>query len=668
VNYRREVDGLRALAVLPVILFHAGSNWFAGGFVGVDVFFVISGYLITSLLIAEKEKGTFSLLRFYERRARRILPALLLVSVACVVLAWPLLSPAPMKSLSESLAAVASFSSNILFWRRSGYFDTANELKPLVHTWSLGVEEQYYLLFPLLIMLAWRFGRRRLGGLLAGLGLLSLALSQWGALHAPTAAFYLLPTRAWELFLGGLLALHQSRSGRPAHRSGPPGRALGRWADLLGILLIGWAVVVFDRHTPFPGVNALVPTLGTALVILFATPGTVTGRVLGHPVLVGIGLISYGAYLWHQPLLAFARLGGGFVPGPAALLLLGATSFGLAYLTWRFVERPCRDPRRVSARAIVRLGAVGTALVGAIGVAGVLAGGFPGRFPELARVSRAFTGMLGRTGPVLRCYGRPRHPAQTELCGIPSGPPGTGFVAAGDSHLLTLHEGFEEGARRRGLRGAWISAEACLPLLEVFVLRSGTGDLACAELNRRVHDYVKANRVPILYLVARWTLYANGDRILSASPEGGGARSMEASRTLLASGLARTVAAYAAVGTRVVFVLQAPEQTRDPESIYGDVASKRGPEEQEALHALSVSLPQHQRDQAFVRGMLDRYRMDPRLRVLSLDEAFCDESRCLVGEETRSYYSDANHLSPDGALRTAQLIARTLPDPSRRLP
>ena len=425
-NYRREIDGLRAVAVLPVILFHAGSSWFAGGYVGVDVFFVISGYLITSLLIGEMQQGTFSLLRFYERRARRILPALLLVSIACVPLAWLLLSPGPMKAFCKSLVAVATFSSNILFWRQSGYFDTANELKPLLHTWSLGVEEQYYLLVPLFIMLVWRFGRRRLTALLVLLGCLSLALSQWGTLHTPTAAFYLLPTRAWELFLGGLLALHRSDAERLADRSSHPGQPLRRWADLLGILMIGWAVLVFDRHTPFPGVNALVPTAGTALVILFAAPSTVTGRVLGHPILVGIGLISYSLYLWHLPLLAFARLSGGFAPGPAQVLLIGTLSFGLAYLSWRYIERPCRDPRRVSARAIFTLGAVGTALVGSLGLTGVLAAGFPDRFPELARVSRAFSGMLGRTGPVLQCYGRPRHPARTELCGIPSGPPGIG--------------------------------------------------------------------------------------------------------------------------------------------------------------------------------------------------------------------------------------------------
>jgi peptidoglycan/LPS O-acetylase OafA/YrhL len=192
-KYRSEIDGLRAIAVIPVILFHAGIEIFSGGFVGVDVFFVISGYLITAILIKDIDEGKFSLINFYERRARRILPALFCVVVCCIPFAWHLLLPGDLKDFSESLVAVATFSSNILFWYESGYFESASELKPLLHTWSLAVEEQFYILFPLLLMAVWRFGKRAIIWMLVAVFVISLAMAQWGAYNAPSATFYMLP-------------------------------------------------------------------------------------------------------------------------------------------------------------------------------------------------------------------------------------------------------------------------------------------------------------------------------------------------------------------------------------------------------------------------------------------------------------------------------------------
>ena len=207
-KYRREIDGLRAVAVLPVIFFHSGFEIFSGGFVGVDVFFVISGYLITTIIINEMDGGTFSLLNFYERRARRILPALFFVVLCCLPVAWYLLMPLEMKDFSQSLVAVATFSSNILFWRESGYFSAPSELKPLLHTWSLAVEEQFYILFPLFLMAAWRFGKRAIVWALVVVSVISMTLAQWGAYNHPSAAFYLLPARAWELLIGSLAAFY----------------------------------------------------------------------------------------------------------------------------------------------------------------------------------------------------------------------------------------------------------------------------------------------------------------------------------------------------------------------------------------------------------------------------------------------------------------------------
>ena len=207
-KYRAEIDGLRALAVLPVILFHAGFEWFSGGFVGVDVFFVISGYLITTIIISEMAEGKFSIANFYERRARRILPALFFVMAVSIPFAWLWLTPTDLANFGQSLVAVSTFSSNILFWLESGYFDTSAELKPLLHTWSLAVEEQYYILFPIFLMLTWRLGIKRILILLSIIFLISLGVAQYGAYHFPTATFFLLPTRGWELLVGVFAAFY----------------------------------------------------------------------------------------------------------------------------------------------------------------------------------------------------------------------------------------------------------------------------------------------------------------------------------------------------------------------------------------------------------------------------------------------------------------------------
>ncbi len=213
-DYRREIDGLRALAVLPVILFHAGFKIFSGGFVGVDVFFVISGFLITTILLSELEAGNFSLINFYERRARRILPVLFFVMLLCLPFAWIWLIPDDMKSFSQSVVAVSLYASNILFWGTSGYFDSAAELKPLLHTWSLAVEEQYYLFFPVFLMLAWRFGKRWIFNCLVFVFILSLALAQWWSSSMPMAGFFLLPARGWELLIGAFVAFYFTSPGR----------------------------------------------------------------------------------------------------------------------------------------------------------------------------------------------------------------------------------------------------------------------------------------------------------------------------------------------------------------------------------------------------------------------------------------------------------------------
>jgi len=371
IAYRREIDGLRAVAVLPVILFHAGIGGFGGGYVGVDVFFVISGYLITSIILGARAEGGFSLIHFYERRARRILPALFFMIAVCLPVAWIWLLPADMRNFAQSVAAVSLFASNFLFWWQSGYFAAAAEMKPLLHSWSLAVEEQYYLFFPVLMLLLWRFAPRRVGAALLVIALASLAASHWMAYAHPAAAFFLLPTRAWELAIGALLALHHA--GRSSER--PAGR-FREWGGIAGLCLIAAAVVGYDKSTPFPSLYALAPTLGAAMVIEYATAGSLAGRLLGSRLLVGIGLVSYSAYLWHQPVLVFARY---IAPSPPGLPLLAGLillSFVLAAFTWRYVERPFRNPAIIGRRGLwLSALCIGLLFLG-FGVAGHVTKGF----------------------------------------------------------------------------------------------------------------------------------------------------------------------------------------------------------------------------------------------------------------------------------------------------
>ena len=446
-GYRREIDGLRALAVLPVILFHAGFSSFGGGYVGVDVFFVISGYLITRLIAAELDAGRFSLWDFYERRARRILPALFAVVLACLPFAWAWMLPAELKNFAQSLVGVALFASNVLFWRETGYFAPAAEEKPLLHTWSLAVEEQYYLAFPLFLMVAWRFGRDPVFYLVAAAALVSLVLAELTVRDAPDAAFYLPHTRAWELLAGSLCALGQRRLSTRAHDG----------LALLGLALIVGSVFMFDATTPMPSLLALAPVGGAALVVLFAQSGTLAARLLGTPILVGIGLVSYSAYLWHFPLFAFARLRELPIDSAAFMLSLSVLALALGSVTWRFVERPFRHARGRAAPSLLPgrlpIFAASGAMMGALVGIGLAVNATDVRYqrysPELASVLRGFDDFRGpmRAYGLRTCFIDYDQSADALFANDCLAPPAMGktdVVLFGDSHAAHLGLGLAE--------------------------------------------------------------------------------------------------------------------------------------------------------------------------------------------------------------------------------
>jgi peptidoglycan/LPS O-acetylase OafA/YrhL len=331
VEYRPDIDGVRAIAVLSVILAHAEVPFVSGGFLGVDVFFVISGYLITSILMREIGEGRYSVLKFYERRARRILPALVLVIACCVPFAAWLMLPEFLENFGQSIVATLLFSNNILLALTAGYWDLASSFKPLLHTWSLGVEEQFYLAFPLILARVWRYGRKAQLGTIIALGLVSFAVSEIGWRTHPAASFYLPTSRAWELMAGCAIA-YVSRCPR----------RFDHLCASLGLAAILGSMVIFSPATPSPSIFSAVPVFGTMAVILFSRPGSLACWVLSWPPLVGIGLVSYSAYLWHQPLFALARIVSLKPPPLVEMAALAMVTLGLAYLSWRFVECPFR--------------------------------------------------------------------------------------------------------------------------------------------------------------------------------------------------------------------------------------------------------------------------------------------------------------------------------------
>jgi peptidoglycan/LPS O-acetylase OafA/YrhL len=437
-RYRLEIDGLRAIAVLPVILFHARIELFQGGFVGVDVFFVISGFLITSIIVESLEQDRFSFFDFYSRRARRILPALLLVVLLAIPAAWLIMLPEDFKQFAESVGAVGVFASNVLFWMKSGYFAAGAENNPLLHTWSLAVEEQFYIGFPLLMILLWRRHRSAILITLATILVASLVLCEWAWRSHPDANFYLLPTRAWELMLGCLSALVVNRIGLRANS------ALG-WAGFLMVLV---PIFIYSPQTPFPSLYALVPTAGTAMVLVCADSTTTIGRFLSTRAFVAIGAISYSAYLWHQPLFALARISSHGEPNVAVMLSLATTSICLAYLSWRFVEQPFRKARW-PARKVVWAGATASIGLVALGsflvVSGVQKRAFisalpPQRLATLNRIESVSHKEFFPTDDGACRFGVPTlrgtaEDARIASCSQRFGP---GVVLFGDSHAENL--------------------------------------------------------------------------------------------------------------------------------------------------------------------------------------------------------------------------------------
>ncbi|MCB1883325.1 MAG: acyltransferase, partial [Geminicoccaceae bacterium] len=643
--YRPDIDGLRAVAVLPVVLFHAGVPGFGGGYVGVDVFFVISGYLITGLLADALDGGRFSLLDFYERRVRRIAPALLAVLLAASLAAFWLFLPLDLKAFGQSLAATVVFAANVHFWRGLDYFAGPAETAPLLHMWSLAVEEQFYLVFPPLLWLLWRVLKRRraVALVLAACAVLSLALSAWAAEAHPGAAFYLAPPRAWELLLGALVALV------PAP---PLRRALREALALLGLALVLGAVVLFTKATPFPGLYALVPCLGAALVVATggATGGgagpTFAGRLLGLPPLVLVGLLSYSLYLWHWPVLVFLRYHTVHAPDAVQVALALLASLLLAWLSWRHVERPFRRRPPLFAGSA----ALGALLL-ALGAVAYLQDGLPGRLdPETVRLA-AFAGSMNpeRAG-CLADAGAWIDPADACAFGAPVPPD---IVLWGDSHADVLLQALAGIARGEDRSVRFFGYLACPPI--VGLRWPGVrGDFRCPAFDDAVLERILATpALKTVVLAARWPHYTEPGPLpgpLTREPAppftGRDGRPLDdaARRALFKANLRTTVQALLAARRRVVLVYPTPETGYDSPSAQARL--HRGGQNPAALARPAVLVAAHAR---FATEALDAIPPDPRLVRLRPVIRLCDALTCKTYQDGTPLYRDDNHLSLEGA-------------------
>jgi len=654
IPYRRDIDGLRAVAVMSVVLFHAGFESLAGGYVGVDVFFVISGYLIGAIVLKELEWGSFTFRSFYERRVRRILPALFTVLIVTGIAGYFFLLPDELMALAQASLATLFFGSNIYFWdQQSTYFGLDINTEPLLHTWSLGVEEQFYLFFPLLLWALYKRGLNR-NQLFIVFGLLFAASLTLNILATPfytKFSFYMIPTRAWELLLGVMLALGVLPDVRRFY--------VATLLAVLGAALLVGSVIFLREALLFPGVNAVYPVLGAALLIYSGRKHvTIVHRVLGNRFVVYIGLISYSLYLWHWPVTIYTKMLWDSALAEVFIVLL---SIFLAALSYHSIENRYRGKKpQTNVVGVPRKGhlwelALGGASVLALATVLLVTDGWPNRVPDaayqLAGVERerqsaqeyfqnCRTFEENTTGP---------DGEKGYLCvlGDPALPPE--FVLWGDSHAGALVPAMQVAARDAGRAGIALYNSGCQPLLGVF----RESKIRCRHFNDAAADFIENQAVlERVFLVGYWRVplmgksYDNANfLVVDAQSE---ETSPEENRRVFRRGLERTLDRFA--DRRVYFVEDVPEIG----SRYGKAV---------ANHFVRAAwLRDDVADDLYFEDMPDTYS-ETLTEVLSsvgapytwlpIKSALCDGTRCPLMRDGVLLYADGDHLSHRGSVSLA---------------
>lgn len=690
-GYRRDIDGLRAVAVLSVVAFHVAPRTITGGFVGVDIFFVISGFLISRILFSEVEStGSLSFARFYQRRIQRIFPALVLVLAAGLGLGWLLLFSDELAPLGKHVAGGAGFATNFVLWSEAGYFDTASETKPYLHLWSLAIEEQFYLVYPLLIFLL-RGAPRRRPLVLSVLLLASLAASLYLSKSSPTQAFFLPHTRLWELLLGSLAAALPFASQKPAESSEPVSAAgpqevaprhpasLSRYLplalSLAGLAAIAVSIFAFSATTPWPSGWALVPTLGALALLVAGERSAVSRLLLGNRVMVAIGLISYPLYLWHWLLLAFTRVLGANQPQPGFIVVAVVLSFALSAATYFFVEKPIRFGAKSRAKPIAL--AFALAVAGGLGLVMHLRDGFPERsINAMNRGAKGFHKMyhemkencvevLGMTVKAGTCYANDPKPE---------------IVFFGDSHAFAAFQPIFLGTIKA--RAAVIWSSGCLPFTGYTVRNKSGGDEKCevfTETALKLFETTKSIQTVVVFKrPGRWmTAQMEGD--IAVIPDGWSAQPKAAQSGDAAAdpaldgeepsitsyyfdGFDRLVTDLERLGKSQVFIIDNPDLTLKPEQCTERPLSLR---KHKVLEPCRESRKELETHQASYLAIVERLRAaHPAMVVFDGRDPFCDKKYCYAKKGVNVLYRDSNHLNAVGA----EMLVRPLMQALRRSP
>lgn len=646
-GYRPDIDGLRAFAVAGVVIYHAFPWAVPSGFVGVDIFFAISGYLIGGIIHREVRASRFSFVEFYARRARRILPALLFLVLIVCLLGLVLFNARELSRLGREALFAIFGAGNLHYWQSAGYFQDNTARHTLLMTWSLGVEEQFYVVFPFVMLLLARLRASTAIWAMVALSAVSFALSILAVFEAPVSAFYLLPPRAWEMGAGAALAmLHAERAGVP----GPgqqPGQGQGLAIDIasvVGLVAMVAALFLFDHDTLFPGFAALLP-VGAAVLLLHSRHG-VANRMLGWGPLRFVGLVSYSWYLWHWPLMAMVRVSSDYPPSFGVMLGVVVLSFGLAVLSWRFVEQPFRKAGGDSRKVLLRYVGV-MAVCALLPLSFMVTRGLPMRLPEQAR-----TVVAQRTSPCLRMF-----ESSAPVAGR-CAPAGARVALLGDSHAAALEPGLVAYLARQDAELLRLEKAACPPL-SGFTSRDATRlsqaaycgtfiETMVARLERdaTIETVVIAGSWPSREENARFHRFENG--VIGAQ-----VTSEEAVR----EGLTRLVDRLHAAGKTVVLVGDIPRFDFDP---YQHAVIDTLP----VRHALARAIdgPRHNApdfqqesdlDPAYeptVMLVRDIARSRPHVRYIEVREQFCREGQCRFMRDGRPWFADKHHLSTQGAM------------------
>ena len=659
-TYRTEIDGLRAISVLGVIFYHAGFSSISGGFAGVDVFFVISGYLIGGQILKELAAGQFSYRSFYGRRARRILPALFVVTLVSALLGYFILLPQDYRYFFGAALTSLLSVSNFWFMDQIDYFNPQAALDPLVHTWSLGVEEQFYLFAPILLGVTWLRFRRLLVFLVAFLMLASLGLTLALSSSAPMFTFYMLPTRAWELFAGILVAIAFGK---------PWWVVCKKWhgqLSMLGLLVLLIGIVFTPSGVAWPGFWTIIPVIGTLLVLLFGQANSIARTVLSLAAMRALGVISYSAYLWHQPILSFLEYQHNMPASLIGRLAVVFLVFGVAALSWRFIEQPFRTGKltRVWGWGVMFVMAV---MIVAMSIGGHVTKGFPSRIPQEIRTFLDITQTTGAYNK--RCILSRRDVETTDFgdsCIIGSANPPT-VAIWGDSHAAAIADAMSDELQYQGRSAKTFMLSSCLPIPEL-INHSQNRQSQCPAFNARVQSYILANEsIKYVVLFATWDSYIlrRGypdmlgfvpDDDFYAYPEDGDPNMHNVDRLIsIQSAFEDLVSSLTAAGKTVILVHSLPRPNIDIPRFFARQAWMGGAIPENSGYPIAYAKNQFAESRQILVAF-DGESVTGSFITVDPVETFCDEMQCFVIKDGSVLFLDGNHPSLEGAKLLAPLI------------